>query len=476
MQKRKVDVAIIGTGTAGMGAYREARKHTNNIALIEGGHYGTTCARVGCMPSKLLIAAAEVAHISSHSGVFGVHVPHVEIDGKAVLKRVREERDRFVGFVLDDVNDFDEAHKIRGYATFLDANHLLIDDSVEIEANRIVIASGSRPSVPDILKDAGDRLLVNDDIFELENLPQSVVVVGAGVIGLELGQALSRLNVQVTMLARGYSVGGLSDTEIRSIATDRFQSEFDLRLNARITKVSSLESGVEVEFTNDQGMTTRVRADYVLVAAGRRPNLDNLGLERTGIRIAKNGVPEFDAQTMQTSIPHIFIAGDANNELTLLHEASDEGRIAGRNAGTYPEIVPGNRRTALGIVFSDPQIATIGERAVDLPPQSYVSGQVNFANQGRSRVMARNCGMLKIFAERGSGRLLGAEMFGPAAEHIGHLLSWAVQQQMSVNQALAMPFYHPVIEEGVRTALRDTAELLSVADEEDERRASISVN
>jgi len=110
MLKRKVDVAIIGTGTAGMGAYREARKHTDSIALIEGSHYGTTCARVGCMPSKLLIAAAEAAHGAKHAGVFGLNVPTVETDGAAVLDRVKKERDRFVGFVVEDVEEFDDSH------------------------------------------------------------------------------------------------------------------------------------------------------------------------------------------------------------------------------------------------------------------------------------------------------------------------------------------------------------------------------
>ncbi|MGQ7269304.1 dihydrolipoyl dehydrogenase [Marinobacter nauticus] len=460
MFKRKVDVAIIGTGTAGMGAYREARKHTDSIALIEGGHYGTTCARVGCMPSKLLIAAAEAAHGAKHAGVFGLNVPTVETDGAAVLDRVKRERDRFVGFVVADVDDFDDSHKVRGYARFLDAHRLQIDNGLEITADRIIIATGSRPFIPEVLEGAGKRLLTNDDVFELEQLPQSVLVVGTGVIGLELGQALSRLNVDVTMLSRNESIGGIADSEIRRIAADTFQSEFDLVLHAEVLVAKEALNGVQVTYRTQGGIAQTVVVDYVLAATGRLPNTDKLSLENTGIALDTRGAPVFDRLTMQTSAPHIFIAGDANNELPLLHEASDEGRIAGSNAGTFPNVATGHRRAGLGVVFSDPQIASVGKRAQELVPHSFITGKVSFHNQGRSRVMAKNQGMLKVYADKHSGILLGAEMFGPAAEHIGHLLAWAVQQSLTVHEILGMPFYHPVIEEGVRTAFRDASEKL----------------
>src|SRR6056297_2142809 len=292
MLKRKVDVAIIGTGTAGMGAYREARKHTDSIALIEGSHYGTTCARVGCMPSKLLIAAAEAAHGAKHAGVFGLNVPTVETDGAAVLERVKRERDRFVGFVVEDVDEFEDSHKVRGYARFLDAHRVQIDNGLEITADRIVIATGSRPFIPEVLEGAGNRLLVNDDIFELEQLPTSVLVVGAGVIGLELGQALSRLNVNVTMLSRNESIGGIADSEIRTIAADTFQSEFDLVLHAEVLAAKEILNGVQVTYRTSGGIVRTVVVDYVLAATGRIPNTDKLGVENTGIALDARGVPD----------------------------------------------------------------------------------------------------------------------------------------------------------------------------------------
>ena len=146
--------------------------------------------------------------------------------------------------------------------------------------------------------------------------------------------------------------------------------------------------------------------------------------------------------------------------LPLLHEAADQGKIAGDNAGRFDDAVPGLRRTSISVVFSDPQIAMVGASYRQLEQkygncQCFATGEVSFEDQGRSRVMLKNKGMLRVYAEQGTGLFLGAEMFGPAAEHIAHLLSWAVQSKMTVAQMLDMPFYHPVIEEGVRTALRD---------------------
>jgi dihydrolipoamide dehydrogenase len=152
------------------------------------------------------------------------------------------------------------------------------------------------------------------------------------------------------------------------------------------------------------------------------------------------------------------MAGDASNDIPLLHEAADQGRIAGANAGRFPDVRAGLRRGALALVFTEPQLAFVGaslEQLTQHYKDRFAVGQVSFEDQGRSRVILRNKGLLKVYAEHGTGVFLGAEMFGPAAEHIGHLLAWAAQQRMTVSDMLDMPFYHPVIEEGLRTALYD---------------------
>ncbi|PIE79242.1 MAG: dihydrolipoamide dehydrogenase, partial [Chloroflexi bacterium] len=159
--------------------------------------------------------------------------------------------------------------------------------------------------------------------------------------------------------------------------------------------------------------------------------------------------------------PTIFIAGDASDQAALLHEAADQGRIAGDNAGRFPEITGGLRRSHLAVVFCDPQIAVVGESyaglCARLGDDRFAIGEVDFSGQGRARTVLRNSGLLRVYADRKSGRFLGAEMVAPDGEHLGHLLAWAHQQELTVGEILDLPFYHPVVEEGLRTALQQVA-------------------
>ena len=458
---RRVDVAIIGAGSAGLPAFRAAQKHSDNLVLIEGGVYGTTCARVGCMPSKLLIAAAEAAHSVEAASAFGIHAPKPIIKGEEVLGRVRSERDRFVGLVLEGINNIDEKYHLRGHATFID-NHFLQVGDLKIEAKSVVIATGSSPVIMSMFKGLGDRLIVNDEVFEWETLPKSVAVFGPGMIGIELGQALHRLGVRIRVFGRSGSIKPLSDTSIRDYAEKVFQSEFSLDTKANVIGLKREDDHVKIRFVNRRDGTEKEESfEYVLTATGRSPNVKNLALENTSLELDVSGVPVFDNKTMQCGDSSIFIAGDANNTLLLLHEASDEGSIAGDNAGRFPDIRSGIRRSPLSVVFCDPQIAMVGQSWDELKNQeNVVVGKFSFEGQGRSRVMLKNKGLMHIYADRTSGLFLGSEFIGPQAEHLAHLLSWAHQQRMTIPQMLEMPFYHPVIEEGLRTALCDTNEKL----------------
>jgi dihydrolipoamide dehydrogenase len=464
MNKLSVDVAVIGTGTAGLSAYRAAKAQGARTVLVESGPYGTTCARVGCMPSKLLIAASEAAHMLKAASGFGVHPGETRIDGPAVMARVRRERDRFVGFVLEGVDNIPAADKLRGHACFTGPHTLEVDGHTIIEAARVVIATGSTPARLPQLEHAGPGIVTSDDVFYWEDLPASVAVIGTGVIGLELGQALARLGVRVAVFARGGSVAHLSDPEVLRVAARTLAEELDLRFQTEVVRAH--QEGGEVALTTRGALGKEITERYqcVLVAAGRKPNVDDIGLEHTGLERAPNGIPLFDPLTMQCGTSHIFIAGDVNNERPVLPEAADHGKLAGDNAGRYPDVRPGLRRTPLAIAFTEPNIATLGAtwRALSAPGQpKFAVGQVSFENQGRSRVMLQNKGMLRVYGEYGSGRFLGAEMIAPRAEHLSHTLAWACQARMTVERMLEMPFYHPVIEEGVRTALRDLAAKLS---------------
>jgi dihydrolipoamide dehydrogenase len=459
MHNLTVDVAILGTGTAGLSAYRAAVAQGKRAVLIEKGPYGTTCARVGCMPSKLLIAAADASHMFDLSPGFGVHGGERRVDGRAVMARVQRERDRFVGFVLNSVDGIPEQDKLRGHARFTSQRTLQVDEHTTVKATRFVIATGSTPTRLPVLEAGGAAVITSDDIFELPDLPESMAVIGTGVIGLELGQAMARLGVRVSFFARGGSVAQITDPDVLHTATKIFDSQLDIRFQQRIVKVvPRAEGGVDLTTHDAAGVERTDQFQYILLAAGRKPNVDNIGIEHTGLDLDSAGVPFYDRCTMQCGDSHIFIAGDADDERPLLSEAADQGRIAGDNAGRFPDVRPGLRRTALTIAFTEPQVATAGAsyRELCAPGRpKFALGVVSFEDQGRSRVMLQNYGMLRVYGEYGSGRFLGAEMIGPRAEHIGHLLAWACQARMTVDQMLEMPFYHPVVEEGLRTALRD---------------------
>ena len=455
-QKLDVDVTIIGAGTAGMAAFRAATKRGKHAILIEAGPYGTTCARVGCMPSKLLIAAADAAHHAKESAPFGVHAD-VRIDGKAVMDRVRRERDRFVGFVVESVESFPADKRIQGRAHLTGANDIVVEHAdgttTEVHTKTIVIASGSSPVVPAMFDRIKDRLIINDDVFTWEALPRAVAVFGAGVIGLELGQALHRLGVRVHVFGRGNTVGPLADPAVKDAAMKIFRAELAVDFDAKILSVEPKDDGIEVRFEDESGNARSETFGCALIAAGRRPNVGSLGLAKAGI----HADTRVDRGTLQWGSSNVFIAGDATNDVPLLHEAADEGALAGDNAARFPDVAPGKRRSGLGVAFTDPALAVIGGGFPAASQQPYVVGQVDFGDQGRSRIMLQNRGLARLYADPHTRRFLGGEMVGPRAEHLAHLLAWAHQSELTVDQMLAMPFYHPVIEEGLRTALRDLA-------------------
>jgi dihydrolipoamide dehydrogenase len=461
MKTINVDIAVIGAGTAGLAAYRAAKAKGKSAILIEGGDHGTTCARVGCMPSKLLIAAAEAAHEARHAAPFGVQVEGVKIDGQAVMQRVQSERDRFVGFVVRGVESTPQEDRLNACARFIDNTHLQVGDDIQVKAERVVIATGSSPNVPKPFRAFGSRLIVNDDVFDWDTLPRSVVVFGPGVIGLELGQALSRLGVRVKMFGARGGVAHLSDLAIRDYAEAAFNEEFYLDPNAEILEMKQVGDSAYVRYVDKNGQEVEETFDYALIATGRTPNVHKLGLENTSLQLDERGVPVFDPKTLQCGVSPVFIAGDANNVVPLLHEAADEGKLAGENAATFPQVKPLHRRAPLAIVFSDPQLARVGPRVDHLEEGSFITGEVSFEDQGRSRVMRKNKGLMHVYADKRTGRFLGAEWAGPRAENIAHLLAWSLQMELTIEQMLAMPFYHPVVEEGLRTALRDAAAKLA---------------
>jgi len=460
------DVAIIGTGTAGLSALREVRKRTENFAIINDGPYGTTCARVGCMPSKLLIESANHFQQRKILGTFGIEgSEHLRIDVPAVLRRVRHMRDEFVAGIVDITAGLGDRN-IAGRARFLAPDELAVGGR-RIRARHIVIATGSRPILPLEWRRIGgarstgnQRIFTSDDLFEQADFPARMAVIGLGAIGVELAQSLTRLGVTVNAFGAGQRVGGLVDPIVSDQALAILRREFDIELGPRATV---REENHELHVSTG---TRDIVVDAVVAALGRQPNIDNLGLENLGVPLDAQGMPQINATSMRIADLPVYFAGDVTNELAVLHVANDEGHIAGYNAMlAQPQCF--RLRVPLTIVFSDPNIAMVGARLTDLNVAELAIGEIDFSNQGRARMAGENRGVLRVYADKRNGLLLGAEMCAPRAEHMAQLLALAIEQRATIHSLLRMPFYHPVFEEGLRTALRNASTQLEIKVESD---------
>jgi dihydrolipoamide dehydrogenase len=445
---KRVDVAVIGAGHAGLNAIKEIRKVTDDWVLINGGPLGTTCARIGCMPSKVAIHLADTYKMRDKLERYGVSGGDaLQLNRPAALEHMRDLRDTFVDLVLANTTDeMDDQHLIEGYAELLDAQRLRVGEQ-EIHANAIVVATGARSVVPDAWReDLADGILTVDNVFEQEELPASVAVIGLGPIGLEIGQALHRLGVAVTGIDHGERVSRIQDPAVNRAAVDIFRREFPLWLGDE-PQVTRCDGGFRVRAGGRE-----VVVEKLFLALGRHPNLGRLRLDRLGVPMDAHGVPRCDPKTLRVGRTPVYLAGDAAGGIANLQRAAAQGRIAGWNA-VHRRKHRWHAHTPMAIVFSEPNIACVGLDWRDFDEGRMAVAEQRFGPVGRALIMGQNRGLLRVYAERRSGRLLGAAMVGPRCEHLAHLLAWAIEQRLTVERALAMPFYHPVIEEALQDAL-----------------------
>lgn len=446
-----VDVAIVGGGSAGLSALRRVADRSGRYVLIDHGPLGTTCARTGCMPSKALLHVANAYYRArglAEQGIGGTAGLACELP--AVLRYVRQMRDRFTRGMVARTRELAGDNLVSGKAKLLGPDRLQVGER-EIRAARIILATGAEPMVPGPWRALGDRLLTSDTLFEQEALPRRMALVGLGAIGLELGQALSRLGVSVTGFSLDPTIGGVTDPDVHAAAYDAIAHEFPMHLGA----------AAEIDMTGDRVRVyageASAEVSAVLAAMGVKPRLESLGLESLGVPLDARGLPPVHPQTGQVADLPIYLAGDNNGFRPVLHEALDEGLIAGSNAGLIGDAVCYCRRVPLRIVFSDPQLAVAGQSYAEIQDRAYVTGAADFRSQSRAVLAGGNAGLLHLYIDSVTGHLLGAEMACPEAEHLGHILALAVQADMTVFELLRMPFYHPTVEEALRTALHDAA-------------------
>ncbi len=448
----KVDVAIIGAGTAGLYALREVRQARKSFVLIDAGPLGTTCARVGCMPSKIALHAGHLWSSRPQMQIYGVKgTEHLSIDRSLTWNMLRWKRDQFTDSATNKALNAAGDHLMMGRARYLSPTHIEVTTATGkqiIEAEASIIASGSRPVIPAWLDPVKDRMVTTDTLFELEDLPPRIGILGLGAIGLEMGLAFSRLGLTVIGADLAPTVAGMSDPEIAEKVKTQFGKEMTLWLGNPVS-VERTDDGVRM-LSGEH----KADVDLLLVALGRRPNVDMLGLADAGFPMGDRGMPIFNRESLQIGRIPVFIAGDVNTYRPLMHEAVEEGTIAGYNAVHHVN-TRFHRKVPFGIAFTDPDICSVGMRFDELPYGNYVVGSASGEANGRARIMDAQDSLLQIYADSKTGKLLGAAIFAERGEHLAHLLAWSIQREETAAQLLEMPFYHPVMEEMIQSALQE---------------------
>jgi dihydrolipoamide dehydrogenase len=454
----RTDVAIIGAGTAGLYAVREVRRARKSFVLIDQGPLGTTCARVGCMPSKSALHAATLWSGRRTMGEFGIQGgAALKLDRTAAWQAVRSQRDRFAGKTASATREIAGQDLVEGRARFVEPSVLEVrtgaDERRIVRAGAVVIATGSRPILLDWLEPVAAHVVTTDQLFELDTLPASAGVLGLGAIGLEMGLALARLGVRVVGAELAEAPAGITDPALAERAVPRLAQEMTLWLG-EAARVSL--RGERVVLTSGAHDT---EVELLLAALGRRPNTAALGLAEAGLPVDEHGTPLFNPATLQVGELPIFIAGDGSGYRPLMHEAADEGAIAGYNAARE-HTTRFRRRVPLSIAFSDPDIAFVGERWDHLDADATLVGTASGEANGRSVILGASESLLRVYADAGTGQLRGAALMASGGEHLAHLLAWAIQRGETVRSLLQMPFYHPTVEELVQSALLDIARRL----------------
>lgn len=451
MTDLQTDVAVIGAGTAGLTAFHDVRRAGRSVLLIDHGPLGTTCARTGCMPSKAVLHAAHRWSVLRE--LMGPQATAPATGPNDLWREALAMRDTLASGAARRTREGAGDRLVIGTARFVAPGKLDVDGR-RIHARAVIVATGSRPIVPDFLQAVGDCVLTTDTLFVRQRLPRSIGIVGAGAIGLEMAVALSRLGVRVVAADLKDTPAGIADPAVAERAIQALRGEFMLWLGNSV-EVRPGPSGAEIRSGEESELV-----ELVLAAVGRRPNIESLNLAAAGAMPGADGRFPADASSLRLPGTSVFLAGDVHPDRPLMHEAADEGSIAARGALALLDgepMAPGLRRTPLGIVFTDPDICTVGMSFDHLDSQAVVIGTAEGSSNGRSRILQAESSLLRVYAHRESGRVLGAAMLAVHGEHVAHQLAWAVQRGETVGSLLEMPYYHPTVEELLQSALMDAA-------------------
>ncbi|WP_371483334.1 mycothione reductase [Kitasatospora sp. NBC_00315] len=446
------DLVVIGAGTGN--ALIDDRFAHLDVAVISEGPFGGTCLNAGCIPSKMLVATADVADAVCEAG---------RHDVDAVLRRVRwsDVQRRIFGRLDADSRQGEEGRRAspfvtvhRGRARFTGERRLRVetaDGPVEVEADRIVVAAGGRPTVPPVVAESGLPYETSDTVMRIAAPPERLLVLGGGYIAAELAHVFHAVGSRITIVEQHERLLAQQDEAVSAAYTDLVRSRYDLRLGRAATRLEGVPGALRLVL--DDGAV--VEGDTLLVAVGRRPNTDRLDLAKAGIAHDEDGPIRVDEQ-LRTSADGVWAIGDVSTGVPLKHVANREAEVVAHNL-LHPEAPRTMSYDAVpSAVFTRPQIAQVGLTEQDARDQGldYAVAVHRYEDVAYGWAIEDTRGFCKILAERSTGRLLGAHLFGPQAATLVQPLVLAMATGMTAREVAEVPLWiHPALTEVVENAL-----------------------
>ncbi len=453
-ETQKFDLVVIGAGPAGyVGAIRAAQLGMK-VACVEKGEIGGTCLNVGCIPSKALLESSEyLVHTRKNLAAHGIAVKGISVDWKTMMARKDGIVRQLTGGVGLLFKKNGVAH-IRGKARLAGAQKVAVSDQkgdVCLEAPHILIASGSVPATLPSLPIDGKRIVDSTQALSLDRIPERLIVVGGGYIGLELGSVYARLESKVVVLEAMDRLLPMLDGDVAAALGRALEKQgMEFRLGTKVEKASVSAKGVELAVINAKGETDTVKGDVVLVSVGRRPATQDLGLDTVGIALDERGRIPVDAQ--YRAAPGVYAVGDAIAGPMLAHKASEE-------AVALVEILAGqkghvNYRAIPSVVYTHPEVASVGLTEEEVKEQgiAYKTAKFPFLANGRALALGESDGFAKLISDEETDRLLGAHIVGPRASELIAEMVLAIEFSASAEDVARTVHAHPTLSEAVKEA------------------------
>jgi pyruvate/2-oxoglutarate dehydrogenase complex dihydrolipoamide dehydrogenase (E3) component len=444
----KFDAVVIGSGQGGNPLCQRLADKGWNVALVERSHLGGTCINTGCTPTKTMVASAQVAHYARNAARWGVHASDVRVDLPAIVERKNQVVASFRSGQERRAAKRKTLHLYRGHARFLSAHQLQVGNEV-IEGERVFINTGTRPEIPRLSGLDSVPYLTNATLMEVRDLPEHLLVLGGGYIGLEFGQMFHRFGSEVTIVHRGDRLLMREDSDLTDELRKALEAEgVKFLLNAQTTAVKTSAGQIVLEVESAKGKTT-LAGSHLLVATGRRPNTDDLGLEKADVEIDARGYVKVNSR-LETNVPGIWALGDVKGGPAFTHISYNDYQIIYGNLMQGENLTIENRYVPYA-VFTDPQFGRVGmtEQEARASGRKLKIGTYPMAHVARAIERDETAGLMKIIVEAETDRILGAAILGTEGGELIQILGALILANAPYTVLKGAVYVHPTLAEGL---------------------------